>query len=622
MIAASSSRPVILVLAPMPAMPTSAGNRRRLLATCDFLKAAGFDIDFAYVAHEDQIYRRFNHHPPTDMEAMAAYFRRVYLIEIAEPVRLKTGAQRFGIDDWCPPEADAFVRTYFSESPGTSAILVNYVWLSRALEAAPSTCLKIIDTHDRFADRKAQYEPFRAEANFFHTDMIGEAQGLCRADLAIAIQPAEQAYFAAIMGRPAALLLPDFAEMRSFQAPRRLEAIGFLGHGNDANLLSIGRFAGLWSRQWQPSWPRLVIAGEVCQSLPADIGPGISLRGYVERIEDFYDAVDLVVAPILFGTGLKMKVLEAFSYGSPVVGTRQAFEGIETDVLEHQFYHLEGMLEHVVKISEDAAALKELCARSTKVFQQYRADARKAASLLASQLRHYDNSSLPKAISGLAIGSHIDVEETLASLPSISPGNEPLIATEFRPFSDAEPDTATPFRRRWYISATWAAEPSALDAIADRRVSLAPLVTSIPIEPKQRALSIRAIEALAFAAPDWRCTAELPNGAAEVVRMVFAGPSFLLKTMVPLRAFAVDATGCAHEIADVKIRRIARTDFTLRQQVKLTPRCGDTPVITLVLSGGWSDGCPKKEITMVIVVAHALLGHVGSTTVSIERELA
>ncbi len=238
-----TARPVILVISPMPAMPTSAGNRRRLVATCEFLKSAGFDIDFAYVAHEDQIYRRFNQTPPTDLLTMVGYFRHLYLIELAEPVRLKTGANGFDIDDWCPPEVDSFVLSYFAASPGTKAILVNYVWLSRALEAAPNTVLKLIDTHDRFAGRKAQYQPFRAEANFFHTNEVGEARGLLRADIAIAIQAHEQTYFTEIMGRQAALLLPNVREMRTFKPPEKLESIGFLGHGNDANLHSIGRFA-------------------------------------------------------------------------------------------------------------------------------------------------------------------------------------------------------------------------------------------------------------------------------------------------------------------------------------------------------------------------------------------
>lgn len=104
--------PAILVLAPMPAAPASAGNRRRLVATCEALTRGGFAIDLAYYAHEDQIYRRFGQHPPTDLSGMAETFRNVFLIEARAVIPLKTRANGFGIDEWCPDEVGDFVAWY------------------------------------------------------------------------------------------------------------------------------------------------------------------------------------------------------------------------------------------------------------------------------------------------------------------------------------------------------------------------------------------------------------------------------------------------------------------------------------------------------------------------------
>ena len=124
------NHPVALIVAPMPLFPTSAGNRKRLLATCELLEREGFILDFAYLAHEDQVYRRFGQEPPTDMAAMASRFRRLYRIEIGRPVKLKTRAHAFGLDDWYPAELTLFMKYYFAEVPDCGAVLVNYVFLS------------------------------------------------------------------------------------------------------------------------------------------------------------------------------------------------------------------------------------------------------------------------------------------------------------------------------------------------------------------------------------------------------------------------------------------------------------------------------------------------------------
>ena len=155
---------------------------------------------------------------------------------------------------------------------------MNYVFLSRALEAAPPGVLTLIDTHDRFADRQRQYRPFRAEPNFFYTDRAGEAAGLARADIVLAIQSEEAAYFRTITDRRVHLLPPRFPARRPFTAPTRVRRIGFLGHGNDPNLFSIRRFAAAWSEGWTPARPELVIAGEISDSLGPTAGPGIRLR--------------------------------------------------------------------------------------------------------------------------------------------------------------------------------------------------------------------------------------------------------------------------------------------------------------------------------------------------------
>jgi glycosyltransferase involved in cell wall biosynthesis len=55
---------------------------------------------------------------------------------------------------------------------------------------------------------------------------------------------------------------------------------------------------------------------------------GVTCLGFVEDVPAFYGSVDVVVAPVRYGGGIKIKVLEAMACGKPVVTTSVGAEGI------------------------------------------------------------------------------------------------------------------------------------------------------------------------------------------------------------------------------------------------------------------------------------------------------
>lgn len=61
----------------------------------------------------------------------------------------------------------------------------------------------------------------------------------------------------------------------------------------------------------------------------------VRLLGYVAESSDFYQQIDVLVAPIFSGSGTKIKILESLSFGRPVVTTKVGAEGIaiESDFL-------------------------------------------------------------------------------------------------------------------------------------------------------------------------------------------------------------------------------------------------------------------------------------------------
>jgi hypothetical protein len=68
-----------------------------------------------------------------------------------------------------------------------------------------------------------------------------------------------------------------------------------------------------------------VVAGHGSERLAGEAG--LDVLGPVEHPRDFYARVDVTLAPIRRGGGIKVKVLESLLYGRPVVATDKALDG-------------------------------------------------------------------------------------------------------------------------------------------------------------------------------------------------------------------------------------------------------------------------------------------------------
>jgi glycosyltransferase involved in cell wall biosynthesis len=51
--------------------------------------------------------------------------------------------------------------------------------------------------------------------------------------------------------------------------------------------------------------------------------------GFVKDVKYFYQAIDLLIAPLFAGSGTRIKILESLSFGRPVLTTKIGAEGIK-----------------------------------------------------------------------------------------------------------------------------------------------------------------------------------------------------------------------------------------------------------------------------------------------------
>jgi glycosyltransferase involved in cell wall biosynthesis len=82
-------------------------------------------------------------------------------------------------------------------------------------------------------------------------------------------------------------------------------------------------------RRHRPGF-RFLVAGKAASPLALDGArwPGVTFFGYVPDVNVFYEQIKVGVVPILSGTGVSLKTIEALDFGRPVVATPKGVRGL------------------------------------------------------------------------------------------------------------------------------------------------------------------------------------------------------------------------------------------------------------------------------------------------------
>jgi glycosyltransferase involved in cell wall biosynthesis len=189
----------------------------------------------------------------------------------------------------------------------------------------------MIDTHGRFGGRQKNFQKHGTRASWFFTTPKSEAEALARADVIIAIQDVEAEYFGRLVDDKTVITVGHGVHEvplvgHESAQPRLL----FVGSDNRLNVLSIRNFIDSIFPALHHEFPDVVldIAGGVGAKLRR-LPPGCNVVGKVPDLENYYRRAWIVINPMAFGTGLKIKTVEALGYGKPVVTTPAGAEGLE-----------------------------------------------------------------------------------------------------------------------------------------------------------------------------------------------------------------------------------------------------------------------------------------------------
>ena len=98
---------------------------------------------------------------------------------------------------------------------------------------------------------------------------------------------------------------------------------------------------------------------------------GITVHTNVPDLLPYYQLADLIIAPILFGGGTRVKIVEAMAYGRPVISTSIGAEGLNVTAGNEIFLAdtMDQFGRLVVELSQDSSNLRKVAARARQ-FQQ------------------------------------------------------------------------------------------------------------------------------------------------------------------------------------------------------------------------------------------------------------
>ena len=355
----------VLVFTPTPTHPPIQGNRQRIFDMCRAMQSAGAELSLLYYATEGLSVREILNM----RDAWAA-------VEVVFPRGFKPRHRlvRYpAIDDWFDDTiGDAAAR--MSAKKAFDACVVNYAWYSKLFRWLPPEVVRVIDTHDVFGGRAQNFEEIDRAPEWFHTSVQEESRGLDRADFVIAIQDAEaeilRARTRSQVRTVGFLSTPRFLPA---DAPHggRLK-VGYVGSGNPFNVATMLSFArAMRADPGASSRFEVHVAGPICAALAISQHP-FKAHGIVDSVESFYRSVDVVVNPMLGGTGLKIKSLEALSFGMPLVATRDAMIGIGSGHCNHVLDDQRQTVLALRELSDHPERLADEAAHSRQAFQTYR----------------------------------------------------------------------------------------------------------------------------------------------------------------------------------------------------------------------------------------------------------
>lgn len=334
----------ILVVTPEIPYPVFKGNQNRIDQTIRLLTSLGHNISIA-VLNSNQVERKSK---DVKLELERTYENIQDIIVRKHPkfsnrARSKVisfidrkvfGSDRICTQVTCPSKFRNTVKKYINDNK-PDVVIVNYLKIADVIPLK-YTGLTIIDTHDFATNIVKQGLLLKPNKNF-DIDKFerSEKNWIRKFNIAIAINPREQDEFQKKFDIKNCYTIPSFHNIENIQKESRIFKydILFVGSSSPFNIEGFLKFNAKSIpilRRILGREPQVAIVGDVCnaQAIKNLSGAYLHKLGRIPDLQSVYEESKIVVCPLLSGAGMKIKVVEALSYGKAIVTTSVGADGI------------------------------------------------------------------------------------------------------------------------------------------------------------------------------------------------------------------------------------------------------------------------------------------------------
>lgn len=328
--------PHILMVTHVLPYPPAAGNEIRIYRMLRWLRGAGFHVTLILKPlGNEAISNECITGLSAVVDSLYVYDARIgcpessgasFRLDAAEECTNLVNMQDGFCSPWFVCEIDALIRQLRPD-----VLIAEYIFMSRVfLCDAAVPLLKIIDTHDLFSRKLEAIEKYGI-TNFCLT-MTADEEALLfrRADVLLVIQRLELDEIRCLVP-DRQVLLTGFDVDIEYPDPALQEndIVLIVASDNEFNTRGTQDFLDyIWPLvREKHSGARLRLVGKVCKHVHTS-DPSVEMVGFVRELSAEYSRARVVVNPCGVGTGLKIKTVEALSWGKAHVGWPASADGL------------------------------------------------------------------------------------------------------------------------------------------------------------------------------------------------------------------------------------------------------------------------------------------------------
>lgn len=210
-------------------------------------------------------------------------------------------------------------------------VIAKWTYLAKVLECAPRTALRVIFTHAILHQRATLFAQQGVPSSLSQWDRDREVSELRRAQVLLAVQAEEARELKEMAPECDVICTPMSATVRAPTAAQVPGRCLFVGADAPQNVGGLERFL-------QSVWPHVLattpgctlhVCGRVESSFHGRRFPGVRFLGVVDDLSTQYSQAEICVIPLWVGSGLKIKLIEALSYGRACVSTSVGVQGMQ-----------------------------------------------------------------------------------------------------------------------------------------------------------------------------------------------------------------------------------------------------------------------------------------------------